>query len=52
MTQKVWHLRVLVWFVVVSGSNWVKECLIKITVDNLIAKVVVALLPIIFREVR
>jgi hypothetical protein len=52
MTQEVWHLRVLIWLVVVSGSNGVQESLIEVAVNNLIAEVVVTLLPIIFGEVR
>lgn len=52
VTQEIWHLRVLVGLVVVSGSDWVQHGLIEVAVNHLVAEVVVTLLPIIFREVR
>ena len=52
MTQEVWHLGVVIGFVVVSSSDWVQESLVGIGVDDLVTKVVVTLLPIILWEIR
>lgn len=42
--QKVGHLGVIIWCVVVSGSDGV-ECLVGVRMHNCITDVVVALLP-------
>lgn len=51
MTQEIGHLGVLVGLVVVSLSDGVEQGLVETGVDDLVAGVVVTLLPKIFGEV-
>lgn len=51
MTQEVGHLGVIVWCVVVSGSDGVQG-LVEVRVDDLVSKVVVTLLPVVLWHVR
>lgn len=51
MTQVIRHLRVVIWSILIPGSNGI-ESLVKVRVDNLVAKIVVTLLPIVLWHVR